>query len=254
MDGRNTMEEMVLGAIKKEMDEICFTDHVDFEHENAMSENIKDAVGYINHIKKMQQKYGDKINIKIGAEIGLQAERLKECKAYAQKGEFDFILGSFHVMDMLDIHSGVYGKGKTGSKAITRYLEGIYECARMDFSYSVIGHYDYIKRYVSHNGEAVFRENYDLIKDTFEYLIENGKGIEINTSGTRYGLENEQPSWDILELYHSLGGEIITTGSDAHKVADLGHNFDYVTQRLKDIGFKYITKFEKMKPVFIKIH
>ncbi len=59
----------------------------------------------------------------------------------------------------------------------------------------------------------------------FRELIERGKGIEVNTSGFRYGLEDTHPSYDLLKLYHQVGGEIIVPGSDTHKIDELAFRF-----------------------------
>ena len=54
-------------------------------------------------------------------------------------------------------------------------------------------------------------------------------------------------------MYKDLGGEIITTGSDSHNISQIAYNFNYIYSYLKNIGFKYVCSFDKMKPKFIKI-
>ena len=84
-------------------------------------------------------------------------------------------------------------------------------------------------------------------------LIENGKGIEINTAGiAKIGFPH--PHIDALKLYKELGGEIITVGSDAHKKEDIGFGFDVANDLLKQIGFRYYTLFKERKPEFIKLN
>ena len=75
------------------------------------------------------------------------------------------------------------------------------------------------------------------------------KGIEINTSCYRYGLKDLTPSVEILKLYKKLGGDIITIGSDGHDVDQYGFKIQETKQILKDLGFKYIYTFDKMKPI-----
>ena len=81
-------------------------------------------------------------------------------------------------------------------------------------------------------------------------VIQDGKGIEINTSSRRYGLKDSTPSRDILKLYKELGGKIITIGSDSHKIEHLGAYIDEAKELLKEIGFDSFCTFEKMKPSF----
>lgn len=70
-------------------------------------------------------------------------------------------------------------------------------------------------------------------------MIQDGKGIEINTSSHRYGLKDSTPSKDILKLYKELGGKIITIGSDSHKPEHLGAYIDEAKELLKEIGFDF---------------
>ena len=87
--------------------------------------------------------------------------------------------------------------------------------------YSVLGHLDLISRY-DENGPYPFEKIKPMIQEILEIVIQDGKGIEINTSSHRYGLKDSQPSRDILKLYKELGGKIITIGSDSHKPEHLG--------------------------------
>ena len=104
----------------------------------------------------------------------------------------------------------------------------------------------------------------DKEKDYFEYskkditkilkrVIDDGKGIEVNTSSFYYEVNGLTPSIDILKLYHELGGEIITIGSDSHKKEQLGARILDIKLILKEIGYEYFCTFEEMKPIFHKL-
>jgi histidinol-phosphatase (PHP family) len=92
----------------------------------------------------------------------------------------------------------------------------------------------------------------DRVEHLLKTLIHNGRGIEINCSGIRDGC-GPFPSEEILRLYRSLGGEIITIGSDAHRPEDAAKCVDVGQEILKACGFRYITTFTKHKPEFISI-
>ena len=93
----------------------------------------------------------------------------------------------------------------------------------------------------------------EKIDEILKLLISKGKGIEVNTSGLRYGVGSPHPSFEIIQRYHSLGGEIITIGSDAHKPEHIGYKFDTAYELLDKAGFKYVTIFKNRKPDFIKL-
>ena len=94
----------------------------------------------------------------------------------------------------------------------------------------------------------------ESIREILKTLIERGKGIEINTAGLRYNLGHVHPKIEILHMYKELGGEIITVGSDAHKKTDLARDFDIAYEILKECGFNYYTRFEKLSPLFERIY
>ena len=92
----------------------------------------------------------------------------------------------------------------------------------------------------------------DRFGDALE-IISKGKGIEINTSGYRYGEDRVYPDFEILKKYFELGGEVITIGSDSHRKEDITKDFKTTYEILERLGVKYISSFEKMEPSFIKI-
>ena len=92
-----------------------------------------------------------------------------------------------------------------------------------------------------------------LITQILKCVIENGKGIELNTSSIKYQLDDLMPSTDILKLYLELGGKIITIGSDSHRKEDLGSHIKELRKVLKDIGYTEFTTFYNMKPIFYNI-
>jgi HisJ family histidinol phosphate phosphatase len=90
--------------------------------------------------------------------------------------------------------------------------------------------------------------------EILKYLIENGKGLEINTKTYRaYGLRTPQLDRDILIRYMELGGEIICLGSDSHKAEQVGAKFDYFAQFVKMFGFRRLGHFEGRKLKMVTI-
>lgn len=52
----------------------------------------------------------------------------------------------------------------------------------------------------------------EIITEILKQVIQDGKGIEVNTSSHRYGLKDLTPSRAILRLYKDLNGKIVTIG------------------------------------------
>ena len=77
--------------------------------------------------------------------------------------------------------------------------------------------------------------------------------MELNTSGFAHSSRQPHPHPDILKWFRELGGEIVTIGSDAHSVEEVGYENKRALEWLKYAGFDYVTSFTDMKPEFIKI-
>ncbi len=88
------------------------------------------------------------------------------------------------------------------------------------------------------------------MEEILETVIRDGKGLELNTSYHRYGLQDSTPSVDILKLYRKMGGEIITIGSDSHKPEHLGAYMNEAKHLLKNLGYRFFCTYNEMQPVF----
>jgi histidinol-phosphatase (PHP family) len=111
-----------------------------------------------------------------------------------------------------------------------------------------LGHLDLISRY-DEAGYFPFEKIRPIVTEILETVIADGKGIEINTSSHRYGLQDLTPSVDILRLYRELGGQILTIGSDSHRKDHLGAYIQDTMQEAKKLGFEEIYTFEQMRPI-----
>lgn len=241
-------EDMVKSAIQKDLTEICFTEHIDYEYPDKDFVFEFDLKAYDSKIRFLQEKYADQITIKKGIELGLQPHLVPRYEELMQEESFDFTILSIHTADKKGLHGGDFFKGRSIADAYTIYYEELLNCIKNFKHYNILGHLDLVKRYTIN--EHPSNDFHSVIKEICEVIIPEGKGIELNTSGRRYGLNNGMPSRDILELYHSLGGEVITLGSDAHRPAELAYDFKHSLQLLNDIGFKYIATFFENKPTF----
>ncbi|CAM3143172.1 histidinol-phosphatase HisJ family protein [Filibacter tadaridae] len=243
-------EKMVIGAIEKGMEEICFTEHIDYDYPDESIVFEFDLHAYDTEIKELQKKYAERIRIKKGVEIGVQPHLLKRYEELITAEAFDFVICSMHTVERKGLHYGDIFIGKTVEEAYKTYYDELTYCVKNFNQYNVLGHVNLIKRYAK---EEVDNNFHTELRELFNVLIPAGKGIELNTSGVRYGLPSGLPSDDILKLYKQCGGEIITVGSDAHRETDIAFQFKESLQLLQTIGFKYITTFDQQKPSFHSI-
>lgn len=259
-DSAYEMEDVVKDALAKDMKEICFTDHVDYgikcdwdsgekiEYRDGMALANVDYPKYDEEIRYLQKKYPE-INIKMGMEFGMQVHTIPLYQKLFQKYPFDFIILSCHQVEDKEFWTQDFQRGKTQDQYQQRYFEEILNVIQKYKNYSVLGHLDLIKRY-DENGDYPFDKIKNIITKILKQVIQDGKGIEINTSSHRYGLKDLTPCSDILKLYKDLGGTIITIGSDSHQKEHLGAYIEDTKIVLKELGFEYYCTFEHMQPIY----
>lgn len=251
-DSKTNIEDMVKKSIELGLKEICFTDHVDYDLDADFDWGI-DYNEYFNKINYLQNKYADNISIKCGIEMGLQSQIIEKCTNDINKYPFDFVICSQHAINRSDLYFGNFFLDKTQSEAYEHYYKELYKIIKNFKNYSVLGHLDLVKRYGNYGNILDDKPFDDIIEAILKEAINDGKGIEVNTSCYRYNLPDLTPSKHILTMYKDLGGEIVTTGSDSHNPSQIAYKFDYIYSYLESIGFKYVCAFDKMKPQFIKI-
>lgn len=248
-DSECPMEHMILQAISLKMDEIAFTEHVDYGVKTDLNCNYSK---YFEEIDRLKQKYKNQLTIKAGIEFGVQTHTISKFREDAEKYPFEFIILSNHQINNQEFWRQDFQKGKSQREIYRRYYEAIYEVIKNYKDYSVLGHLDLIKRY-DRSGEYNDDDSIKLIKKILMQVIQDGKGIEVNTSCFSYGLNDLTPSRKILALYYQMGGRIITIGSDAHDINRLGEHVLEVQKELIKIGFKEFCTFKNREPVFHKM-
>lgn len=259
-DGHNTMHEMALASYKKGVDRVCFTDHVDIDHYMT---GVPDPQCF-DVWPKIKKMYRETIStpikdiaVRLGIELGEANHNPQKALEIASAPELDFVLGSLHnLRDKMDFYELKYNDEDFCSKLIDDYLDELIELAGMD-CFDVMAHIGYPIRYTRRAGfktRITMESHGEKLELLLKKLIENGKGIEINCAGFRNPiLRSSVPTTDILKCYKRLGGEIITVGSDAHRIADAGSGLPEGFDILRNLGYKYVTVFESRKPIFQKI-
>ncbi len=254
-DGHNTPREMCLAALEKGLTEIAVTDHFEFFHKavNADARYSKEIIGAGQKaLDACRKEFSGRLTIRNGVEIGQPQVDPSRAAELLSALPFDYVIGSIHKLDDVDMGQMDYpDEGISGR--VHQNLSMMVELAdRYDFD--CLGHVDLIKRYAAIRGKKIDLMDYrELLEPIFKRVIERGKGIEINTSGLRQPAKETLPSLEIVKFYRSLGGEILTVGSDAHCTKDVAADLDAAREVAKEAGFRYLASFEKRKPSFYAI-
>ena len=249
-DSVESLERIIQRAKDLKMDEITITDHLDLDF--PMEPNIftLDFNKYIDKVKELKNREKD-IKVRIGIEIGLQPHLVQNYEMIFKNQDIDFIIGSSHSISRKDVSNKEFFLGKEKDEAHREYFLEVLENIDLFPGISVYGHLDFINRYGAGIYDNYKELNYDLhweiIEKILKKLISKRIGLEVNTSGLRYGLKNFHPHINILKRYKKFGGEIITIGSDSHRSEDIMKDFDIVKKLLKELGFNSYCTFKNKK-------
>lgn len=253
-DSKAEMTDMIEKAIKLGLKEIMFTDHMDIGFPDKELPFILYYPDYSEAINLYKVLYMKKIDVLIGVEMGLQKHIVRDARMFTEFNPFDFVIGSTHVVNGIDLSDPKFYEGKTKKQAYTEYFETVLENAKLHDCYNVYGHIDYVNRYAPYDDKSFTYDEYkEIIDEILKVLVDKGKGLDVNTSGYRYGIGRPYPRIEILKRFKELGGEIITVGSDAHRPEDIADHFDEAYDIIKAAGFKAITSFRNKKPTFIDL-
>ena len=254
-DSETPLVDMVNAAMSIGITDLAITDHVDFDYDSTADIVFWeiDEQKYHQDIMRIKENFENKIKIYKGIEFGVQPHLGLRMNEYVTRNDFDFVIASLHTVDGIDLYNGAYFNQYTDLESIRHYYETYLECAKMSNAYAVLGHLDLYLRYKRDLSKIDVSKTMDILDEIFKHVIQNGKGIEVNAGGHKYKLGDNNPAIPILKRYRELGGEIITLGSDAHTTNYVGLMHDENLALLESLGYKYISTFEKLKPVFHKI-
>ena len=204
---------------------IIFTEHYDYD----LPEFTFDAAAYFDEYKNFRSD-----TVHLGVEVGLTESARAANKNFLAQGEFDFVIGSIHVLEGHDIYNRKFFTDKDKSTAYRKYFAVMAEeISVADFD--ALGHIDYICRVAPYENPeidyAAFKPEIDAV---LKILVERGKILELNTRRLDKirGLKELVP---VYQQYKNFGGKYITIGSDAHRVEAVGANFERALEFAKEL-------------------
>jgi histidinol-phosphatase (PHP family) len=258
IDGNMSEVEACKRALEIDIQEIAFTNHVMLNQPNYLIS----TESFLKHWKSIlvcKERY-PQLQIRLGIEMDYYPDREADIGAKIQFYEeligqpFDVILGSVH-----DIRGGFFSN-KT--KAINFFKDCDIVSVYHDYFtlaaqavashlFDIIAHPDLIKKYTYQLTPPLPFESYISSVDTFiAALISCGVGIEVNSKGLKHSVKETYPSREFLKRYlskvSSLGADpIITVGSDAHRVGELGFGINGMIETLKELHVNNLVSFKE---------
>lgn len=266
-DAESTVDEMIEAAIQNNLSAYAITDHCEINHWFSIEHygdtpNEYDTYDFgrdfeISMRENMlaKEKYCGKINFINGIELGQATHDLGLADSVVSDKRLDFVIGSMHQLKGYEDFAFLdYTKTDIPDALEKNFLELLKLCKWGKFD--VLGHLTYTLRYIEgENGIKVNMTPYEeIIRECFKTLIQNGKGIEINTSGLRQKFGNTFPDLYYVKMFREMGGEILSIGSDSHIYTDVGKGVKEGSEIALQAGFKRLCYFKNRKPEFININ
>ena len=243
-DSTMTLDQ-ALGRAKDLDIGITLTEHMDlaYPEQNAF-------IFDVDHYFATYEPYRNS-KLMLGIEIGMREDCLSENRSIVNKHSFDYVLGSIHVIDNIDIYQDIFYLERTKQEVYSQYFNSMAECLKTYDFIDSLGHIDYICRYAKYNDtELYYREFQESIDSVLKILAEQDKAMEINTRR----LSNSTTIDALLPIYkrfYELGGRYATMGSDAHKPADIGRDLNVAAQLAQLCNLKLVY-FNNRLPQYIK--
>lgn len=234
-------------ARAKGVREFCLTEHIDPGHPDC--DQPPDFDAWLRDIARCRADYPD-LCIRTGLEIGDNAARRAEIVQTLDALALDFRLLSLHLVEGLDPYDPAFYEGRTQEQAYRRYVEVKLESVLHFPDYDAVAHLGYCGKFAPYPPALRplrWRHAPDHIDMLLRHLAQDGKALEINTSGLKE-TDSPIPGWDILRRFAELGGEFVTLASDAHAPEYLGYRFEDARRIAISAGLKWGVTFERRTP------
>ncbi|MBL4937129.1 histidinol phosphate phosphatase [Clostridium sp. YIM B02515] len=224
---------------------LIITEHMDLKYP-IKGNFIFNPEDYFNEYNKYRNS-----NTLLGIELGMRSDCVEENRQIIESFPFDYVIGSIHLVDTIDIFREDFYAGRTKKETYEQYLTCMLECLKSHNFIDSLGHIDYITRYARYEDKEIYYDDFsEYIDEVLKTAVVSNIPLEINTRRLRYKVAADS----LLKIYrrfYEVGGRQVTIGSDAHNAAAIGNNINIALEiadrcNLKPVYFKE-RKMEYMK-------
>ena len=253
-DSTIPLEALCENAVRLGLREVCITDHWNLAEQNgALALSPFPWQPALEQWAALRERYAGRLELRLGLEVGNGQLDDALAARTLDLPQLDFAIGSIHNLSEAYRHRGAYSAAlrvttaEEGTALLADYMQELWSLSRTG-NFDVMGHILYPLRYLPPEFGLTLAPWQDVLVDLLKNLIAGGRGIEFNTKGG--GVEEYVP---LLELYRSLGGEVLTFGSDAHQVEQIGCHLAEAYELAKAAGFRYFTVYRGRTPEFVRL-
>lgn len=214
---------------------VVFTEHFDYGLELNGKKFSFDPTAYMSDYKNFR---GDKV--RLGVEVGLRKFARSANEKFLARADFDFVIGSIHLVDDMDIYYPDFYVDKDKATAYRKYFRQMLdEATTCDFD--ALGHIDYICRTAPYDDPEIDYETFSTeIDEILSVIVARDKILELNTRR----FDNDRAVRELVPVYkkyRALGGRFVTFGSDAHRVGAIGNYFARALEFVRELDLMPVT-------------
>ncbi|UCF96342.1 MAG: histidinol-phosphatase HisJ family protein [Spirochaetaceae bacterium] len=246
-----SMDEYVLKAMERAVEEICFTPHLplpDFPRGGRdLRMDREDLDRYVADVHRLRARFPD-----FPILCGIEADYYDGYEGYLEKilsrYPFDLVLLSVHFVHSWPGDNWLFGfdfPDKSISQIYSEYFAEIKKALKTGL-FDCVAHLDVIKQ----PGSPVLQSNSADIIEILDLCQAINMSVEINTSGLRKRVAEIYPARDILDLVVARDLPLVTS-SDAHDPQSVAHAFPDLLALLKSLPDCRIARYRQRSPTFI---
>lgn len=245
-DGKNTPEEMVLGALRAGCASLGFSDHSPMPPSadpDGWSMRPEKVPVYRAELLRLREAYAGKLDIFLGLEQDIDSP--------PPQGAWDYLIGSVHGVWADGCYLSVDESADTFDRVVREYFGG--DCLSFAQAYyrraaetarqvgcDIVGHFDLVTK--SNEGGRRFDESDPRYRaaalEALESLMERDVIFEINTGAISRGYRTAPyPAPFLLEAIRQKGGRVCIT-SDSHSADTIVYTFPQAAALAESCGFR----------------
>ena len=263
-DADGAVDDYCEQALRMGVSEICFTTHYNLgpiggrgyarhrgrvipsDHEGWLAdywEDVKDAA----HVYRDQG-----LTVKAGLEVDYIEGREEGIQSAISGFPWDYVMGSVHYIEGLSLmfpdEARRIFRDHTIDTLVASYYRKVVNAVELGV-FNTIAHLDCYGKYGQEfYGEEILRAHRGCARPALEGMARMGVGIEVNTAPWRRRRPEFMPSNPLLKDCREAGIEVVTVGSDAHGVTQLGRWMDEAVSAAEAAGFTHIYTFTSGRP------
>lgn len=256
-DGKATIKDYVQEAIRKDFNEIAFTEHLAVRPGSMeklyYSIEPSKLEEYLSEVREVGKQF-PVLRLKAGLEVDYFPGSEKILRDMLGSYDFDFLMGSVHWIGELCLDCTKFRK--TFETAVreegfdgfyVKYLQLLVRAVETGL-FNIIAHFDVARNWGFKPSDSLKRGELSVLEKVSELKM----AVEVSSKGLRNPVNEAYPTRRVFEVCASMKIPI-TLGTDAHNLSEIDFEYDSIVKYARNMGYVEQALFEHGKLFFASI-